>query len=65
MLSYNYSQGALQITYKTTKMASYVSPNFGAYVEVSDAGDPKVKNIVCFEIYRYEDETLNEQILMS
>jgi hypothetical protein len=63
MLSYNYNQGALVITFKTSKMVSHSSPNFGAYVEISDAVDPKVKNTVCFGIYRYEDETLNEQIL--
>ena len=34
-------------------------------MEISDAFDPKVKITVCFGIYRYEDATLNENILMS
>ncbi len=34
-------------------------------MEVSDAVDPKVKNTLCFGIYRFEDATLNENILMS
>jgi hypothetical protein len=33
-------------------------------VEVIDADDQLVKNTICFGIYRYEDATLNENILM-
>ena len=53
------------ITIKTSRMAAFLFPNFAAYVTVSDAGDSTVKNSICFGIYRYEDETLNENILMT